>query len=106
MEYWYKLINETAPESTPIMLLGNKVDLIEYESERTLNNMDLKEFIEDKNIYLFAECSALINSNIIEPISDFYDYIFHLKQDKLHKNFVNNRRKIDFKKTSTNESCC
>lgn len=106
MEYWHKFINETVPESTPVMLLGNKVDLIEYESERLFSNENLKEFIEEKNIYLFAECSALNNSNIMNPISDFYEYIFIIKSEKLHRNFVSDRRKIDNKKCLSNDNCC
>lgn len=85
--------------------MGNKVDLIEFESDRFMERM-VREFIESKNILMFAECSALTNSNICEPISEFYQEIFNMKQEKLHKNYVSSRRKIDIKKKVQQTNLC
>lgn len=105
LDYWYKFIENTVSEETSIMLMGNKLDLLEYENER-LDSSSINEFLEDKKIFLYAECSALNNQNILEPISEFYNTIFLSKKGKLNKNFLSSRRKIEYKKIPKQQPCC
>lgn len=88
------------------MLMGNKIDLIEFDDDRILDNNSLSQFIEERKIFLFAECSALNNLNIIEPITEFYTAIYEQRGEKLYRNFVNSKRRLEEKKSLTHDSTC
>ena len=67
---------------------------------------EIKKFTDTHEILMYAECSALQNVNIVEPVAEFYSEIIHTKPLKLKHNFLSSRRKVELKSEAINGSCC
>lgn len=76
-ENWIEKIRRDYPSDMPIMLIGNKCDLL---SERKIWTEDVKEFAEQKNL-MFYEVSAKEGINIEEVFAKLSRQLIEKKEE-------------------------
>ena len=105
LEYWFKQIkNVVEIKDTPIVLVGNKIDLNE---SREVSYKKGEEFAKNHGIKFF-ECSAKTQENVDKAfnclINDIYDK--HENEFNINNEKINLGEKLGEKKKKEKKECC
>ena len=105
VDKWVKLFREISGENAPLILLGNKSDLIE---EREIQTEEGEEKAKKLNIPFYETC-AFVGENISSPFKELLNKILEnaKKNTEINKNeekmYTNERENDDDTKMYTNE---
>ena len=106
---WMSELKENAEPDIVIVLVGNKVDLIEADPKaRKVQTKDAQEFA-DKHGLLFGESSAIADVNVKDVFEKLLHKIYENKSAEDVDNIINKKKKrliFDDKDNSKSESCC
>lgn len=107
---WLDEIRQNTEPHCKIMLIGNKLDLIERSNrKREVAFEEGKEFAEENQL-LFAETSALSNMKVTESFEDLLQEIYNEKRKVSRVQKRNNNQIILGTTNAFNEgggrSCC
>jgi small GTP-binding protein len=106
LNFWYDCIRNSTDEDIIIYLIGNKSDLI-YEHGRMVPKENAINFVKNKNLHGYAECSAKNNENVSDTFKSFYKTIYKRNKMKLEektKNKLELEKKIS--KEREKKECC
>ena len=105
IEAWMRIVREQAPVDVPIILLGNKCDLLEENS----NHVQLSEIVEagkNYNAILAVETSALTGVGIdLLKKTIAHHYLEDIEKNQGAQIETAPNQKIDIK-SSSNAKCC
>lgn len=80
---WLKELRNHANRDIVLILVGNKIDLLENGSKRAVSQDDTKSFAEERNL-LWMEASAKSGTNVVESfeklVRAIYEYTFLNRQ--------------------------
>lgn len=106
LPYWHKLIKDATDDDIIIYLIGNKIDLI-YSQGRMVNKQSAVNFVQEKHLQGYAECSAKTNENVEETFKSFYKTLYKKNKGKIiektHKRINDAQKTL---KTKNQNRCC
>lgn len=75
LDFWYDSIRKSTNDDIVIYLIGNKIDLANYQEyglTKKISKEKALEFSKKYNLQGWSECSAKENLNIRETFISFY----------------------------------
>ncbi|XP_020629963.1 uncharacterized protein LOC110067033 isoform X3 [Orbicella faveolata] len=84
---WMISVEEGTDDGTAVMIVGNKTDLVEDDSERAVKSQDGKKLAEEYKA-LYTETSAKTGYNIQESMAEF-SKMLQVREDELMQSVLN-----------------
>ena len=109
---WLNELKDHAEPDIVVVLVGNKVDIVESDpNERKVTKEEGQKFADDNNL-LFFESSAIADINVRRVFTDLLEKIYDVKTATLTKEkYVDKSKRLiyvnnDDKKSKEEGGCC